>query len=52
MKDESRTSDDHVSTDEERVKVSKQVDLANNVQAKYASLFWPLAPFSENGWFV
>jgi hypothetical protein len=36
MKDDhSRTSD--VSVDEERVKVTKQVDLANNVQARYAS---------------
>ena len=35
MKDD-RTSDD-ASIDEERIKVSRQVDLANNVQARYAS---------------
>ena len=37
MKDDNRTSDDHASIDEERIGVAKQVDLANNVQAKYAS---------------
>jgi hypothetical protein len=44
--DDSRTSDDHVSIDEERIKVPKQVDLANNVQARYASLLRPPAPTS------
>ena len=37
MKDDGRTSDDHVSIDEERITVAKQVDLANNVQARYAT---------------
>ena len=37
MKDDIRTSDDHVSTDEEKINAPKQVDLANNVQARYAS---------------
>jgi hypothetical protein len=37
MNDDSRTSDDHISTDEEKTKVARQVDLANNVQARYAS---------------
>ena len=42
MKDD-RTSDDLASIDEERIRVqvSMQVDLANNVQARYASFLWP-----------
>ena len=31
------SSDDLVSIDEERIMVARQVDLANNVQARYAS---------------
>ena len=37
MKNDSRSSDDHISIDEERIRVSKRVDLANNIQARYAS---------------
>ena len=44
MKDD-RTSDDHASTDEERTKVSRQVNLANNVQARYAFLHWPRSSY-------
>lgn len=43
MKDDSRTSDEHASVDEERIKIAKEVDLANNVQARYALLRPPAA---------
>jgi hypothetical protein len=37
MQFDSKDSDDLVSIDEERIRVARQVDLANNVQARYAT---------------
>jgi hypothetical protein len=40
---DSKTSADKVDSDEEAVEVAKQIDLANNVQARYASPHRPSA---------
>jgi len=40
---DSKTSADKVDSDEEAVVVAKQIDLANNVQARYASPHRPSA---------